>query len=128
MVVGMTVVGMIVGMTVAVIVGTVILPILREKSSISKILPIFFMPFTTLPPNKTILDQIILWGDSLTLPLYSPISVLQNEGEEAAHDPGSALEEVQVHGPAAPLHQAVLQGGVPTGAAALQHLGGCHQP
>lgn len=54
--------------------------------------------------------------------------MLQNEGEEAAHDPGSAPEEVQVHGPAAPLHQAVLQGGVPTGAAPLQHLGGRHQP
>ncbi|XP_027453974.1 ubiquitin carboxyl-terminal hydrolase 46 isoform X3 [Zalophus californianus] len=46
----------------------------------------------------------------------------QDESEEAAHDFGPAPEAVQVHGAAPQVHQAVLPGGLPAGAPALQHL------
>nr|XP_060612462.1 ubiquitin carboxyl-terminal hydrolase 12-like isoform X2 [Anolis sagrei ordinatus] len=52
----------------------------------------------------------------------------QDAGEEAAHDPRPALEAVQVHGPAAPVHQALLPGRLPLGAPALQHVVRRHEP
>lgn len=60
------------------------------------------------------------------LPSPSPLS--QDVCEEVAHDSGPPPEALQVHGPAAPLHQALLPRGLPPGAAALQHLRRRHQP
>uniref|UniRef100_A0A3Q3W8M2 ubiquitinyl hydrolase 1 n=1 Tax=Mola mola TaxID=94237 RepID=A0A3Q3W8M2_MOLML len=47
---------------------------------------------------------------------------------KASHDSGSTPETIQVHGAAAPLHQALLSGGVPSGAASVQHVRGRDQP
>lgn len=52
----------------------------------------------------------------------------EDEGKKAAHDFGPAPKEVQVHGATPQVHQAVLPGGLPSGAPALQHLQRCCQP
>ncbi len=50
---------------------------------------------------------------------------LQDACEEAAYDPGATSEEVQVHGAAAPVHQAVLSSGFPPRAPSVQHVWRC---
>lgn len=67
-------------------------------------------------------------GQGRRAPVQTPVSFHQDEGQEVAHDPRPAPEALQVHGPAAPLHQTVLSCRFPLGAPPFQHFRGCHQP
>lgn len=53
--------------------------------------------------------------------------VSQDESKKTANDSCLTPEEVQVHGAIAQVHEAVLPGGVSSGAASLQHFRRCRQ-
>lgn len=68
---------------------------------------------------RLFLDKALFLGDLLTpLSLFNPF-LFQNESEKVAHDSSSALKKVQIHGPAASIHQTFLPCSLSLGAPAL---------